>query len=104
MRAILAPNTGKQTPPGFKKVIMRAVESGPRENKEHLLVPLGTVSGKRLESRGQNILSQRTCIYDFAKSIGDLNCSITSDSYKVIHDCYQLSPWSEVLERSTEQG
>ena len=77
------------------------VESGPREDKEHLLVPLGA-AWRRLETRGQNILSQRTFIHDFAKSIGDLNCSITSD--KVIHDCYQLSPLSEVLERSTEQG
>ena len=40
IRAILAPNTGKQTPPDFKKVIMRGVEPRPREDQEHLLVPL----------------------------------------------------------------
>ena len=40
IRAILAPNTGKQTPPDFKKVIRRGVEPRPREDQEHLLVPL----------------------------------------------------------------
>ena len=54
------------------------VELRPRENQEHLLVPL-EAAWRRLRSRGQNILSQRTCIHDFAKSIGDLDCSITSD-------------------------
>ena len=103
MRAILAPNTGKQTPPDFKKVMIGSWAQTTRGSG----ASVGTSReplGDGPDQGGQNILSQRTCIHDFAKSIGDLNCSITSDWYKVIHDCYQLSPLSEVLERSTEQG
>ena len=80
----------KPPPPGSRGG-GRTPPTGPRNPQVERGSRLRTTRGEgstvgtarsRLEtagSEGQNILSQRTSIHDFAKSIGDLNCSITSD-------------------------